>query len=34
LIDRIHDPSKVARWLGFVCRTGFAERLEALAGGE
>lgn len=32
-IDRVYDPSKAARRLGFVCRTGFAERLNELAGG-
>ena len=29
-IDQIDDPGKAARRLGFVCRTGFAERLAAL----
>jgi UDP-glucose 4-epimerase len=31
-IDRIYDSSKAARRLGFVCRTGFAERLRELEG--
>lgn len=31
-IDRIYDSSKAARRLGFVCRTGFAEKLRELAG--
>jgi UDP-glucose 4-epimerase len=31
-IDRVYDSSKAARLLGFVCRTGFAERLRELAG--
>lgn len=30
-IDRIYDPSHAARRLGFVCRTGFGERLAELA---
>jgi UDP-glucose 4-epimerase len=29
-IDRIYDSSKAARLLGFVCRTGFAEKLREL----
>jgi UDP-glucose 4-epimerase len=29
-IDRVYDPGKAARRLGFVCRTGFAERLAEL----
>ncbi|MFI4976502.1 MAG: NAD-dependent epimerase/dehydratase family protein [Caulobacterales bacterium] len=32
-IDRIYDPSHAARRLGFVCKTGFRERLAELAGG-
>jgi UDP-glucose 4-epimerase len=31
-IDRVYDSSKAERVLGFVCRTGFAERLRELAG--
>jgi len=31
-IDRVYDSSKAARRLGFVCRTGFAEKLRELAG--
>lgn len=30
-IDRVYDPSRAAARLGFVCRTGFAQVLEALA---
>ena len=30
-IDRVYDSGKAARRLGFVCRTGFAERLNELA---
>lgn len=30
-IDRVYDPGKAARQLGFVCATGFAERLATLA---
>jgi UDP-glucose 4-epimerase len=30
-IDRIYDSQKAARRLGFVCRTGFGEKLEELA---
>lgn len=30
-IDRVYDPSRAARRLGFVCRTGFREMLDALA---
>lgn len=33
-IDRIYDPSKAERLLGFRCRTDFAAVLDALAGGE
>jgi UDP-glucose 4-epimerase len=29
-IDRVYDSSKAARRLGFVCRTGFAEKLAEL----
>ncbi|WP_207477759.1 NAD-dependent epimerase/dehydratase family protein [Arenibaculum pallidiluteum] len=29
-IDRVYDPSRAARRLGFVCRTGFREMLDAL----
>ena len=32
-IDRVYDPGKAARRLGFVCRTGFGERLADLGGG-
>ena len=32
-IDRIYDAGKAERRLGFVCRTGFAERLRELEGG-
>jgi UDP-glucose 4-epimerase len=31
-IDRVYDGGKAARRLGFVCRTGFAEKLRELAG--
>jgi UDP-glucose 4-epimerase len=31
-IDRVYDSSKAEQVLGFVCRTGFAERLRELAG--
>ena len=30
-IDRVYDPSHAARRLGFICRTGFAEKLAELA---
>jgi nucleoside-diphosphate-sugar epimerase len=30
-IDRVYDASKAAQRLGFVCRTGFAEKLRELA---
>ena len=30
-IDRVYDPSRATRLLGFRCRTGFAERLAELA---
>ena len=30
-IDRIYDPSRAARRLGFVCRTGFGKKLAELA---
>jgi UDP-glucose 4-epimerase len=30
-IDRVYDPSRAARRLGFACRTGFREVLDALA---
>ena len=30
-IDRVYDPTRAAHRLGFVCRTGFAERLAELA---
>jgi UDP-glucose 4-epimerase len=30
-IDRVYDAGKAARRLGFVCRTGFGEELDALA---
>lgn len=33
-IDRVYDPSRAERWLGFRCRTDFAAVLRALAGGE
>jgi UDP-glucose 4-epimerase len=33
-IDRVYDSSKASRRLGFVCRTGFQEKLEELAGVE
>lgn len=33
-IDRVYDPSKAERLLGFRCRTGFAAILEALERGE
>src|SRR5262245_23496440 len=29
-IDRVYDPGRAARRLGFICRTGFAERLAEL----
>jgi len=29
-IDRVYDASKAARKLGFVCKTGFREVLDAL----
>jgi UDP-glucose 4-epimerase len=29
-IDRVYDAGKAARRLGFVCRTGFAEKLDEL----
>jgi UDP-glucose 4-epimerase len=32
-IDRVYDSSKAARRLGFVCRTGFKEKLEELEAG-
>jgi UDP-glucose 4-epimerase len=32
-IDRVYDSSKAARRLGFVCRTGFGEKLEELEAG-
>ncbi len=32
-IDRVYDPGKAARRLGFVCRTGFGERLDELVAG-
>jgi UDP-glucose 4-epimerase len=32
-IDRVYDASKAAARLGFVCRTGFAERLAELSAG-
>ncbi len=32
-IDRVYDPSKAARRLGFACRTGFRQVLDALAAG-
>jgi nucleoside-diphosphate-sugar epimerase len=32
-IDRVYDPSRAQRELGFRCRTGFAEILDALAQG-
>src|SRR5437868_8369795 len=31
-IDRVYDSSRAAQRLGFVCRTGFAERLDELEG--
>jgi UDP-glucose 4-epimerase len=31
-IDRVYDPGKAFRRLGFVCRTGFGERLRELEG--
>ena len=31
-IDRVYDSGKAERLLGFVCKTGFAERLRELAG--
>jgi UDP-glucose 4-epimerase len=30
-IDRVYDSQKAAKHLGFVCRTGFVEKLEELA---
>lgn len=32
-IDRVYDPSKAARRLGFTCRTGFGEMLDGLRKG-
>ena len=33
-IDRVYDPSRARERLGFTCRTGFAEVLEDLRGGD
>ncbi len=32
-IDRVYDASRAAQVLGFVCRTGFAQKLAELATG-
>jgi UDP-glucose 4-epimerase len=33
-IDRVYDAARAARHLGFICRTGFAEKLAELAAGD